>query len=225
MKIFIQDVPVNIIPVDAPIDTTHFDKVINCREAAPDFGKLSNDVLLQNANAQQIDKFLLLLKQNKFRKLEEITFTVWNYDGVIKHVKSNFTIIKAAGGLVFKQGEILMIYRLKKWDLPKGKLDDGESSKEGAIREVEEECNIKVELGEKICDTWHTYKRNGKKILKKTKWYAMRCVDDTSMRPQVEEDIEDLKWMDERELRQALYNTYPSIRYVFRQYYNQDHNW
>lgn len=224
MRIFIQNIPISIISAEALIETSHYDKVLNCKEASPDFERLTGEVLIQNATAEQVDKFLLLLKQNKFKNLEEITFTVQDYDGVIKHVKSSFTIIKAAGGLVFKEGEVLMIYRLKKWDLPKGKLEPGEKSKEGAIREVEEECNIEVALGKKICATWHTYKRNGKKILKKTNWYTMRCIDDSNMSPQTEEDIEDLKWMDDRELKQALYNTYPSIRYVFRQYYNTDHS-
>ena len=119
-----------------------------------------------------------------------------------------------------KNGKVLMINRLKKWDLPKGKLEHGEKTKKGAIREVEEECNIKVSLGRKICHTWHTYKRNGNRILKKTEWYLMFCVDDTQMKPQLEENIEQLKWMEPHELKPALYNSYASIRYVFKKYWH-----
>ena len=54
---------------------------------------------------------------------------------------------------------------MKKWDLPKGKLDKGETIKECATREVEEETKVKVECKEKIISTWHTYTRNKKFIL------------------------------------------------------------
>lgn len=222
MKIFIQDIPVNIVSRDELIDTSHFDFIIDCNQAEPDFSVLRDVVLIQNADKKRLDIFLRILKQNKIKKLEEITFCVDDYKKVIKFFKSKYNIIKAAGGLVFKGGEVLLIYRLKKWDLPKGKLEQGEKSKVGAIREVEEECNIKVELGKKICSTWHTYKRNGKRILKKTNWYIMYCVDDSNMKPQVEENIERLKWMNDREAYQALYNSYASIRQVFRSYYEMN---
>ncbi len=220
MRIFIQDIPVNIVSKFELIDTSHFDYEVDCLQTIPDFNVLRDVVHIKNADKKLIDSFLRDLKKNKRKQIEEITFSVDDYKGVIKLFKSKYTIIKAAGGLVFKEGEVLLIYRLKKWDLPKGKLDDGESSKMGAVREVEEECNIKVELGKKICSTWHTYKRNGKRILKKTNWYTMHCVDDSEMRPQIEEDIEHLKWMNDREAYQALYNSYASIRQVFRSYYS-----
>lgn len=222
MKIFIQDIPVNIISKNELINTPLFDTVIDCHNGEPDFHNLKGVVFIQNADKKKLDNFLVLLKQNEFKKLEEITFSVDDYENVIKFFKSKYTIIKAAGGLVLKDGEVLLIYRLKKWDLPKGKLDPGEKSKAGAVREVEEECNIKVELGKKICTTWHTYKRNGKRILKKTNWYVMFCIDDSEMKPQIEEDIEKLKWMNDREAYQALYNSYSSIREVFRCYYNMN---
>jgi 8-oxo-dGTP pyrophosphatase MutT (NUDIX family) len=98
--------------------------------------------------------------------------------------------------------------------LPKGKCDDGEKSKVTAVREVNEECNINVLLGDKLCTTWHTYEQDGKPILKRTKWYKMTCVDDSKMKPQKEENIEDIRWMDEKELQKALVNSYSSIRFV-----------
>ena len=49
-----------------------------------------------------------------------------------------FNIIKAGGGVVNNnKNQILFIYRLKRWDLPKGKLDKGETIRECAEREVE----------------------------------------------------------------------------------------
>ena len=85
------------------------------------------------------------------------------------------------GGVVKnKSDEILFIYRMKKWDLPKGKLDKGETIKDCAKREVEEETMVDVECKEKITSTWHTYTRNKKYVLKKTTWFRMDSVDAVS---------------------------------------------
>lgn len=222
MKIFIKDIPVIIISKQEFIKTSDYDHIYKGDKWVVKFEDLTGEVLVKNANSQVIDKFLVFLKQNALKKLEEITFTVNDYEAVIEDIKKDYDIIKAAGGLVLNEGDVLMIWRLKKWDLPKGKLDKKEKPKKAAIREVEEECSVKVKIGKKICHTWHTYKQNGRRILKKTYWYRMYCIDDTAMKPQREENIEDLKWMNEPELKEALYNTYPSIRDVFRHYYLMD---
>jgi len=222
MKIFIKDIPVVLISDQEFIKTEDYDHIYSGDDPGFDIKKLSGEVLIKNARTETIDEFMLFLKQRNLKKLEEITFTVDNYDAVIQDIKADYMIIRAAGGLVLNEGEVLMIWRMKKWDLPKGKLDKGEKPKKAAVREVQEECNIKVKLGKKICHTWHTYKQNGRRILKKTYWYRMYCVDDSNMKPQIEENIEDIRWMDETELKEALYNSYPSIRDVFRHYYLMD---
>lgn len=222
MKIFIKDIPIIILSDQEFINTSNYDHIYEGNHWDLKVGDLSGEVLIKHAGSLVIDRFLVFLKQNNLKKLEEITFTVHDYQSVVDELKKDYTIIKAAGGLVLNEGEVLMIWRLKKWDLPKGKLDKGEKPKATAVREVEEECNIKVKIGKKICHTWHTYKQNGKRILKKTYWYRMYCVDDSDMKPQLEENIEEIKWMNETELREALYNTYPSVRDVFRHYYLMD---
>jgi 8-oxo-dGTP pyrophosphatase MutT (NUDIX family) len=222
MKIFIKDIPVIIISNHDFLKTANYNNIYHGDLAKLNFSQLSGDALIKDATVDIIDKFLVYLKQNSVKKLEEITFTVDDYDGVINNIIKDYTVIKAAGGLILNEGEVLMISRLKKWDLPKGKLDKGEKPKRAAIREVEEECNIKVKLSKKICHTWHTYKQNGRRILKKTYWFKMYCIDDSEMKPQIEENIEDIRWMNELELKEALYNTYPSIRDVFRHYYLMD---
>jgi len=222
MKIFIKDIPVIITSNQEFVKTSIYDNIYKGSVSKLNFDQLAGEVLIKNATVELIDKFLVYLKQNNVKKLEEITFSVDDYSAVINDIKKDYTIIKAAGGLVLNEGEVLMIFRLKKWDLPKGKLDKGEKPKKTAVREVEEECNVKVKLGKKICHTWHTYKQNGRRILKKTYWYRMYCIDDTNMKPQLEENIEETKWMNEVELKEALYNTYPSIRDVFRHYYLMD---
>ena len=55
-------------------------------------------------------------------------------------------IIEAGGGMVFNPiGELLMMLRRGQWDMPKGKLDEGETIEACALREVEEETGIIAE--------------------------------------------------------------------------------
>ena len=58
---------------------------------------------------------------------------------------------------------------------PKAKLKKDEKVKVAAVREVEEECGIKVsKLGDKICKTYHAYINKGEVVLKKTHWFSMK---------------------------------------------------
>ena len=120
--------------------------------------------------------------------------------------------------MVEKDGKYLMIYRRKVWDIPKGKLDKGESVKNCAVREVEEETGVKVKIDKKIDSVWHTYVTKKKYVLKKTHWYAMSCVNDKKMAPQKGEGIKKVEWMSMEEVRKALHDSYRSIRYVMQEY-------
>lgn len=116
---------------------------------------------------------------------------------IYKDLKTLLKLERAAGGMVYNEGgEVLMIFRRGSWDLPKGKIDPGETKKEAAIREVQEETGItNIELGPKIAKTYHTFrKKSGTRILKKTYWYLMTS-SDTTLVPQLEEDIELAEWM------------------------------
>ncbi len=125
----------------------------------------------------------------------------------------HFTLITAAGGVVSdSKDNILMIFRRGKWDLPKGKLDKGETIEECAVREVEEETGVKeITLGEKITTTYHTYSEYGKHILKESHWYKMKCNDHQKVVPQTEEDITDIKWVKKSDLKNYISNTYQTI--------------
>jgi len=219
MKIFINDIPFRILSQSKKVPLSSFDVIITQVDNSMKFNDLRGHVIIEHASLIIIDKYLQQLKSNQNKKIDSLTFHVDNFKEATAFVKSKYTVIKAAGGIAEKDGKILLIFRLKKWDIPKGKLDKKEKPKKAAVREVEEECNIRVKLKDKVCNSWHTYKRNGKNILKKTYWYSMDCLDDSEMKPQLEENIEDLRWMDMAEVKQALYNSYPSIRNVLRKYY------
>ena len=134
-----------------------------------------------------------------------------------KRFKSFYKNIEAAGGLVQNgDGNFLFIYRLGNWDLPKGKLEKGESVKEGAVREVEEECGISgVQITCHIIDTYHTYPLKGKRILKRTYWYAMNYSGEEALIPQGEEGITEAVWLNSDKASEALKDSYASIARVW----------
>ena len=122
-------------------------------------------------------------------------------------------MIEAAGGLVFnKDGDILMIFRNGKWDLPKGKLEIGESIEECAIREVEEECGIYgLDITEKLLETYHTYNMDGEEVLKKTYWYKMKTDYSAKLIPQIEEGITKVSWIDKNQIAEKMRSSYGNI--------------
>lgn len=130
-----------------------------------------------------------------------------------KNAIKSVNLIVAAGGLVKNErGEYLFIFRNEKWDLPKGKIEKGEKVKETAVREVEEECGIKVsKLKEKICKTFHVYIYRGDIVLKKTHWFNMRCSGQNKLKPQVEEGITDAQWFNKSDITTITQNTFSSI--------------
>jgi 8-oxo-dGTP pyrophosphatase MutT (NUDIX family) len=131
--------------------------------------------------------------------------------------------IVAAGGIVENEEQkILFQYRRGKWDLPKGKLDEGETIEECAVREVEEETGLRnIELGELVGITHHTYTERGKEIDKETHWYAMKVTGEQTLVPQLEEDIHELKWVSEIELGAYLSDTFPNIVEIVEKYFDR----
>ncbi|MBL4653666.1 MAG: NUDIX domain-containing protein [Flavobacteriales bacterium] len=132
---------------------------------------------------------------------------IWN------SFKSYFKGIAAAGGMVKNdKEEILCIFRNGKWDLPKGKVEEGEELEDAAIREVEEECGIGgLTITSKLKSTYHTYNLGGKNILKTTYWYSMKTDWSKVLAPQLEEGITKVEWISKADLGKVRSNTYKSI--------------
>ncbi len=130
----------------------------------------------------------------------------------------DYTIITAAGGVVINdEGKILMIFRRGKWDLPKGKLEEGELIEDCAEREVMEETGLSsISLERFLLTTYHTYIEKGKSILKDTHWYLFRAPGMQSVNPQTEEDILKIEWVHPSGLQEYTNNTYALIKDVLR---------
>jgi len=124
-----------------------------------------------------------------------------------------FMLIKAAGGLVVNEtGELLFIFRRGKWDLPKGKLDEGETLEACAVREIQEETGLqKVQLNKHLITTWHTYDESGHHILKETAWYLLSAPKNQALTPQTIEDITQIEWAKPDNLQKYISNTFPAI--------------
>ncbi len=129
--------------------------------------------------------------------------------------RAHFREIDAAGGVVRNEkGELLLIHRNGKWDLPKGKLEPEEDALEGALREVQEECGLNdLIAGGMLMDTYHTYSMEGLRYLKKTSWYTMKS-SQTELIPQREEGIDKVLWENPARVDIASLSTYESIRDV-----------
>ena len=155
-------------------------------------------------------KFELFINQ---QQINELYFITDSLEKGLEKFKTTFKLIYAAGGLIENNNHYLFIYRLKTWDLPKGKLDMGESPEEAAIRECEEECGItKLSITKKLQPTYHMYNYKGDYALKQTYWYSMTTQHTTELVPQLEENIERVEWFDVKQIReQVLSNTYPAI--------------
>lgn len=126
---------------------------------------------------------------------------------------SYYIVIEAAGGVVrHPSGKFLFIKRFGKWDLPKGKIEKNEAPREAALREVSEECGISgLRVSGILPSTYHTYKLDGNRILKRTWWFAMEYDGNLITRPQTEEGITEATWLVPSRFDTVLENTYRSI--------------
>ena len=138
------------------------------------------------------------------------------YADFVKH----YLVLEAGGGLVFNpEQKLLMIYKRGHWDLPKGKIDPGETPEEAAVREVEEETGISgIQLGAFLTKTYHTFRdRKNKRALKLTHWYIMNAPNQELI-PQAEEDIEKAEWIDLNVFKQSSFPTYGNIIELIEHY-------
>ena len=140
---------------------------------------------------------------------------------LLKTLKKKLPVVVAGGGMVHNgKGEILFIYRNKKWDLPKGKLEKKETIEECALREVYEETGVKdLKIEEFLATTYHIFKRNGKYKLKETHWFKMYSDYSGELIPEPSEGIKKVKWKNFEKCQKALQKSYENIKILFPKEY------
>ena len=130
---------------------------------------------------------------------------------VWKKLLGSLPLIYAAGGLIKDpKNRYLFIHRRGWWDLPKGKIDPGESNTQAALREVREEVGLNCKIGSKLQPTYHIYSLKNRILLKKTYWYLMYS-DGAKPVLQQEEDIIDHAWKSIRQLPSMKTKVYPNL--------------
>jgi 8-oxo-dGTP pyrophosphatase MutT (NUDIX family) len=188
------------------------EKVICFTNNEENCNQLEHKLVLHFFSIAQIP-FLLEMLEGEGKT--NVVIEVKEFDLAFKEFQNYFKIIKAAGGLVKNENnEMLFIYRLDKWDLPKGKVEKGEEIEVAAIREIEEECGITdLTILKQLQDTYHIYRFKDKLILKQTYWFELTSNFKGALVPQLEEDITKVEWLTDTEIEtKVLMNTYASIK-------------
>ncbi|MBT8186446.1 MAG: NUDIX domain-containing protein [Croceitalea sp.] len=152
-----------------------------------------------------------------FKKKLDLAYIYDPSEKIVEKFSTKIPLVLAAGGLVKnKAGEVLFIYRNNKWDLPKGKLDKGESIEQAALREVEEETGVTgLVIDKYLKTTYHVFKRNGHYRLKKVFWFGMHTKYKGELVAEQSEGITKVKWKGKKKIEKALKNSYKNIQLLF----------
>ena len=99
--------------------------------------------------------------------------------------------IRAAGGVVVRDGRIAVVHRPRydDWSLPKGKLDSGETWEQAALREIEEETGLRCRLEEELEPARYMARGRPKTV----RWWRMSVVEDLGIDP--DDEVDELRWL------------------------------
>ncbi|MGV3658111.1 MAG: NUDIX hydrolase [Chitinophagaceae bacterium] len=187
----------------------------NAAEAATPFNNAKGLHIEKENTGDKVEQMIAQMQQGD---TVAGIFENGDVEALLKSFSEQMVLIQAGGGLVYTpQKTVLLIFRRGKWDLPKGKLDEGENLPQCALREVQEETGLQqVALQKDLTITWHTYYQDGELVLKESHWYLMQTEKEEGLTPQQDEDIDLCIWVPLHELETYMHNTHPSIRDVIK---------
>ena len=171
-------------------------------------------------DVEACDSFSQAKIVKKVESRKYVAIVTDNPESSFERLKAEFKGVEASGGVVTNvAGDLLMIRLRGRWDLPKGHVEQGESSRVAAQREVEEETGIRAEVvgNEPLAYTYHTYNTYGQWELKRTAWWAMRS-EAGEPKAQSEEGITAVEWCQRATLGERLKTTYPTIKRLVERY-------
>lgn len=177
-----------------------------------DAAHFSGSLKVKVADEAKLREFVFRWLQEERRK----DALLYGYD--VKEMKKDFRrifhFVEAAGGVVRdKKHRVLFIKRWNRWDLPKGKKEKKETMSQCALREVEEETGVKnLNIIRSLSSSYHLFETRDQWFMKKTYWFLMETTYEGETKPQNEEDITAVQWMNEDQCSGALASTYRSLR-------------
>jgi 8-oxo-dGTP diphosphatase len=99
--------------------------------------------------------------------------------------------IRAAGGVILRDGLVAVVHRPRydDWSLPKGKLDEGESFEEAALREVHEETGLQARLDRELPSVEYEVRGRPKIV----RYWLMSVDSDPGFEPN--DEVDELRWL------------------------------
>lgn len=181
--------------------------------------QLLDGIFIRQSLANTNKEYVMSLLNNSSKDIPIMLFSENPEEGISIFFE-DFDFVEAAGGIVRRKEKYLFIKRNGIWDIPKGKMEFGESPEESAIREIEEECGVLCDrVEELITITYHTYVYDGKPTIKKTYWFALDFEGKKKLTAQKEEGITKAKWLKKDKVLELKGDTFPSIVDVIVYYF------
>lgn len=201
IKIYIQNKPLYLVST--------IDKLVEDYLHRPD------TIFIDELNPSAVKTMLQQMERAEFY---QGVFLYPDVEALLAAFKEQLNVIVAAGGLVYTPDRwLLLIHRLGHWDLPKGKLDKGESLEQCALREIEEETGAKnLRIDRLLQITYHTYRQKGQLNLKESHWFLVKATGKSALVPQTEEDVQQCRWVPLNEVSGYLDGAFASVADVLR---------
>ena len=106
--------------------------------------------------------------------------------------RSELNVVRAAGGIVRRGSDVLLVHRPRydDWTFPKGKAEENEPDEECAVREVHEETGLRCALEDELPSTHYVDARGRPK---RVRWWRMRPLEDDGFTPN--DEVDELRWL------------------------------